>query len=154
MRAAMPLLAGVLLLVVALGVSGCGGGKQESAHDAYAKQLSSACDAMRKQIEKLGLPSDTPIAKIYPPSVKIGHAFVAQIAALGPPANEQKTAGLMVKQFGYYFDGLALGYAVLTKRKSEQGFIQTVGGAVQNLKLAEGYARKLDAPVCARRPFT
>ena len=62
-------------------------------------------------------------------------------------------AGLMVKQFGYYFDGLALGYAVLTKRKSQQGFIQTVGGAEQNLKLAEGYARKLGATACTRRPF-
>jgi hypothetical protein len=145
---------GALLLVLALAASACGGGKKESAHDAYAKQLSSACDAMRQKIEALGKPGDTPIPKIYPPSVKIGHAFVKQIGSLTPPAAEKATAGLMVKQFGYYFDGLALAYAVLVKRESQQGFIQTVGGADANLELAEGYARKLGAPACARRPFT
>jgi hypothetical protein len=154
MRVRTCVVATVLLLALALAASACGGGKKESAHDAYAKQLSSACDDMRQQIEALGKPGDTPIPKIYPPSVKIGHAFVQQIGALTPPATEKATAGLMVKQFGYYFDGLALGYAVLVKRASQQGFIQTVGGALQNLKLAEGYARKLDAPACARRPFT
>ena len=60
----------------ALAASACGGDKKESPHDAYAKQLSSACDDMREKIEALGKPSDTPIAKIYPPSVRIGHAFV------------------------------------------------------------------------------
>jgi hypothetical protein len=144
----------VLLAAVALTAGACGGDKQESAHDAYARQLNSACDDMRQKIEKLGAPNDTPMAKIYPPSVKIGHAFVAQIRKLKVPAGEQANARLMIKQFGYYFDGLALGYAVLTKRKNQQGFIQTVGGALQNLKLAEGAARKLDAPACARRPFT
>ena len=59
----------------------------------------------------------------------------------------------MVKQFGFYFDGLALGYAVLTKRESQQGFIQTVEGAVANLHMAERYARKLGVPACAREPF-
>jgi hypothetical protein len=43
---------------------------------------------------------------------------------------------------------------VLTKRASQQGFIQTVQGAVANLHLAEGYARKLGAPACAREPFS
>jgi hypothetical protein len=144
----------LLLVAVAIAASACGGGKKESAHDAYARQLSAACDAMRTKIEKLGLPGDTPMAKIYPPSVKIGRAFVEQIRQLKVPAGEQANAHLMVKQFGYYFDGLALGYAVLTKRQNQQGFIQTVGGALQNLKLAEGAARKLGAPACARRPFT
>jgi hypothetical protein len=144
----------VLLAVVALAASACGSSTKESAHDVYARQLSSACDDMRTKIEKLGKPADTPMAKIYPPSVKIGKAFVKQIRQLTVPAGEQKNADLMIKQFGYYFDGLALGYAVLTKRKSQQGFIQTVGGALQNLELAEGAARKLDAPACARRPFT
>ena len=152
MRVPAPLLVAALLLLVALAAAGCGGSKA-SPHDAYARQLSSACDDMRKQIEKLGLPGNTPVAKIYPPSVTIGRAFVKQIRTLEPPADEKRTAGLMAKQFAYYFDGLSLGYAVLTKRKSQQGFIQTVGGALQNLKLAEGYARKLDAPACARRPF-
>jgi hypothetical protein len=143
----------VLLVGVALATVACGGSKP-SARDAYAKQLSSACDDMRGKIEALGKPSDTPMAKIYPPSVKIGRAFVRQVKALEPPAAERATAALMAKQFGYYFDGLGLGYAVLTKRGSQQGFIQTVTGALQNLKLAEGYARKLAAPACARRPFT
>ena len=88
-----------------------------------------------------------------PGTVKIGHAFVRQIKQLDPPAGEQANAGLLIKQFGYYFDGLAIGYAVLVKRKSQQGFIQTVGGAEANLKLAEGYARKLGADACTRRPF-
>jgi hypothetical protein len=153
MRARRPELV-ALLVVVALAACACGGDAKQSPHDAYATKLSSACDDMREEIEALGKPSDIPIAKIYPPSVKIGRAFVRQIEALEPPPAERGTAASMVKQFGYYFDGLALGYAVLTKRASQQGFIQTVGGAVQNLKLAERYARKLGAEACARRPFT
>jgi hypothetical protein len=144
----------VLLAGLVLAACACGGSNKLSAHEAYAKQLSSACDDMRGKIEALGKPGDTPIPKIYPPSVKIGRAFVKRITALAPPAAERATAALMTKQFGYYFDGLALGYAVLTKRASQQGFIQTVTGALQNLELAEGYARELDAPACARRPFT
>jgi hypothetical protein len=144
--------AAALLVVVALAAA-CGGGKT-SPHDAYTKQLSSACDDMRAKIEALGKPTDTPLSKIYPGSVRIGRAFVEQVRLLRPPAADTANAGLMVKQFGYYFDGLALGYAVLTKRASQQGFIQTVQGAVANLRLAEGYARKLGAPACAREPFS
>jgi hypothetical protein len=143
-----------LLVLVGLAACACGSDGKASPRDAYATKLSSACDDMREKIEALGKPSDTPIAKIYPPSVKIGRAFVRQVRALEPPPDERATAASMAKQFGYYFDGLALGYAVLTKRASQQGFIQTVGGAVQNLKLAERYARKLGAEACARRPFT
>jgi hypothetical protein len=148
-----PAAAAVLLSVVALAASACGGGKT-SPHDAYTKQLSSACDDMRTKIEALGKPTDTPLSKIYPGSVRIGRAFVKQVELLRPPAADTANAGLMVKQFGYYFDGLAIGYAVLTKRASQQGFIQTVQGAVANLHLAEGYARKLGAPACAREPFS
>ena len=147
------LTAAALVVVVALVASACGGGKT-SPHDAYTKQLSSACDDMRTKIEALGKPSDTPVSRIYPGSVRIGRAFVAQVKLLRPPATDTANAGLMVKQFGYYFDGLAIGYAVLTKRASQQGFIQTVQGAVANLHLAEGYARKLGASACAREPFS
>ena len=141
-----------LLLLVVLAASACGGGKQ-SPHDAYASKLDSACDDMRSQIEALGQPNDEPISKIYPGTVKIGRTFVKQIEQLEPPAAEKANAGLLIKQFGFYFDGLALGYAVLVKRESQQGFIQTVGGAEANLKLAESYARKLGATACTRRPF-
>jgi hypothetical protein len=144
--------AAALLVVVALAAA-CGGGKT-SPHDAYTKQLSSACDDMRTKIEALGKPTDTPLSTIYPGSVRIGRAFVEQLKLLRPPAADTANAGLLVEQFGYYFDGLALGYAVLTKRASQQGFIQTVQGAVANLRLAEGYARKLGAPACAREPFS
>ena len=147
-------LAAILLFaVVALTASACGGSTQ-SPHDAYTKQLSTACDNMRKQIEALGKPSDTPVEKIYPQSAKIGHAFVKQIKAITPPAADKATAALMIRQFGFYFDGLALGYAVLKKRESQAGFVQTVEGAVANLHLAEGYARKLGAPACAREAFS
>jgi hypothetical protein len=144
----------VVLLVVAIAASGCGSSAKASPHDAYVKRVSSACDDMRAQIEKLGKPGDTPLAKVYPPSVRIGRAFVRELRQLHPPAADAQNAKIMVTQFGYYFDGLALGYAVLTKRKSQQGFVQTVTGALQNLKLAEAAARKLDATACARRPFT
>jgi hypothetical protein len=153
MRLRSLLLASVLLVLIALATSACGGGNA-SPHDAYAKQLDSACDDMRTKIEALGLPSDEPISKIYPGTVKIGKAFVKRITLFEPPAEEKANAALFIKQFGYYFDGLALGYAVLTKRENQQGFIQTVGGAEANLKLAEGYARKLGAKACTRRPFT
>jgi hypothetical protein len=153
MRVRRALAAVLLLVVIALTASACGGSKQ-SPHDAYTKQLSTACDSMRKQIEALGKPSDTPIEKIYPQSAKIGHAFVKQIRQLVPPPADKATAALMIKQFGYYFDGLALGYAVLKKRESQAGFIQTVEGAVANLHMAQGYARKLGAPACAREAFS
>jgi hypothetical protein len=147
------LVAVALLALVALAAVGCGGGGHESASQAYAKKLSSACTDMRKQIEALGKPSDTPISKIYPPTVKIGKAFVKQIRALQPPAAEKANAAKMVQQYTYYFDGLAIGYAVLTKRKSQGGFIATVTAAVANNNLAVRYARKLGAPVCTRGPF-
>ena len=115
-------LAVAMLALVALTAAACGGG-HESASQAYAKQLSSACTDMRKQIEALGKPGDTPISKTYPGTVKIGHAFVKKIRLLEPPAAEKATARKMVQQFGYYFDGLAIGYAVLTKRKSQGGFV-------------------------------
>jgi hypothetical protein len=142
-----------LLALVALVAAACGGGGHETASQAYAKQLSSACTDMRKQIEALGKPGDTPIAKIYPGTVKIGHAFVRKIRLLEPPAAEKANARKMVQQFGYYFDGLAIGYAVLTKRGSQGGFIQTVSAAVANQRLAERYATRLGAAACARNPF-
>ena len=153
MRVRSILLASLLVVAVALAVSGCGGSKA-SPKEAYAKQLDSACDDMRTKIEALGLPSDEPISKIYPGTVKIGKAFVKQIKVLEPPAAQQADAAMLVKQFGYYFDGLALAYAVLTKRENQQGFVQTAGGAEANLKLAEASARKLGAKACTRRPFT
>jgi hypothetical protein len=147
------LTAAALVALVALTAAACGGGGHESPKEAYAKQLSSACTDMRKQIEALGKPSDTPIDKVYPASVRIGRAFVKQVRQLEPPPSEKANASQMARQFKFYFDGLAYGYAFLTKRNSQEGFIQTVEGALANLKLAEGYARKLGAPVCARRPF-
>jgi hypothetical protein len=152
MRVRQLVLAGLLLLVVSLAASACGGSKQ-SPGDAYANKLDAACNDMRKQVEGLGQPSDTPLAKIYPGTVKIGHAFVRQLKQLEPPPGAQANSRLLIRDFGYYFDGLALGYAVLVKRKSQQGFIQMIGGAEANLKLAEGYARKLGADACTRRPF-
>jgi hypothetical protein len=142
----------MLVVLVATAVAGCGGG-HASPSAAYAKQLSAACTGLQKQIAALGKPSDLPIKKLYPPTVKLGHAFVAQIRALEPPAASRTTARNMVTQFGLYFDGLALGYAVLVKRESQQGFVQTVQGADANLKLAEGYARKLGASACEQGPL-
>jgi hypothetical protein len=144
----------LFVAVVALAAGTWSGGSAHSPHEAYTAQLSSACDSMRTQIEALGKPSDTPIQKIYPQSAKIGHAFVKQITAIAPPPADRANATMMIRQFGYYFDGLALGYAVLKKRESQAGFIQTVQGAVANLHLAESYARKLGAPACAREAFS
>jgi hypothetical protein len=153
MRARGPLAVAVLVLV-ALATSACGGGGSPTPRAAFAKKLNSACDDMRTKIEALGMPNDNPISKIYPGTVKIGRAFVKQIKLIDPPTAEKANATSMVREFSYYFDGLAIGYAVLVKRNSQQGFIQTVGGAEANLKMAEGYARKLDATACTRRPFT
>jgi hypothetical protein len=146
-------LAATALVVVALTAVACGGSGHESASQRYAKQLSSACTDMRKQIEALGKPSETPISKIYPGTVRIGHAFLGQVRKLDPPPAETANVRKMLQQFGFYFDGLAIGYAVLKKRESQGGFIQTVSAAVANDNLAVGYAKKLGAPVCARAPF-
>jgi hypothetical protein len=150
MRRRLPLV--VVLALVALAIAGLGAA-QAGANTAYATSLSSACTSMRTQIEALGKPSDTPISKVYPGTVKIGRAFLKQVKQLHPPRAEQARAAAMVREYGFYFDGLALAYALLTKRHSQQGFIQTAASAVANLHLASGYARKLGAPVCARQPF-
>ncbi len=142
----------VALVLVALAVSACGGARA-SAGDSYATKVSSACTSMRKAIEALGTPSDTPIAKIYPGTVRIGHAFVRKLKRLHPPRAQRVRAASMVRQYGYYFDGLALAYAILTKRGSQQGFIQTAAGADANRDLAVGYARRLGASACVRQPF-
>ena len=142
----------VALALVALAVCGCGGA-QASAGDSYAAKVSADCTSMRKAIEALGKPSDTPISKIYPGTVRIGHAFVRRLKLLHPPSAQRARASSMVRQYGYYFDGLALAYAILTKRASQQGFIQTAAGADANRDLAVGYARKLGASGCVRQPF-
>jgi hypothetical protein len=147
-----PLASLVALALVALAISGCGGARA-SAGERYATKVSAACTSMRTAIEALGKPSDTPIAKIYPGTVRIGHAFVRQLKLLHPPSAQRARAAAMVQQYGYYFDGLALAYAILTKRASQQGFIQTAAGADANRDLAVGYARKLGASACARQPF-
>jgi hypothetical protein len=143
----------VLLLGIALVASACGGGKS-SPHDAYAKQLSAACNDMRGQVEALGKPSDTPLAKLYPPQVKIGKTFMTRLGTLDVPAAEQPTVKKMVLQYGYYFQGLAYGYGLLVKRHSQQAFVQTVAAAVDNLNLAKGYAKALGAPDCTRDAFS
>jgi hypothetical protein len=141
------------LLIVSLSLVACGGGGKQSAGDAYAKGLSSSCNSMRKQIEALGKPGDTPIAKVYPGTVRIGRAFLREVAQLDPPAGSKANVKAMTREYGFYFDGLNLAYALLTKRKSEQGFIQTAQAAVANLNLALAYAKKLGATDCARQPF-
>jgi hypothetical protein len=140
------------LVIVSLSLVACGGGKH-SAGDSYAKQLSSSCTSLRKQIEALGKPGDTPIAKVYPGTIKAGRAFLREVAKLDPPAAGQANAKAMVREYRYYFDGLGLAYALLTKRKSQQGFVQTAQAAVANLNLAIGYAKKLGAGDCAHQPF-
>jgi hypothetical protein len=151
MRVARGIGLAALVALVLLGAAACGG--STSPRDAYAKKLSSACNDMRRQVEALGKPSDTPLAKLYPPQVKIGKAFVKQVATLTPPAAEKKTVASMLSEYGYYFEGLRLGYALLVKRDSQQAFVQTVAGAVDNLNLAKGFAKKLGAPDCARDAF-
>jgi hypothetical protein len=138
---------------VSLSLSGCGGSSKPSASADYAQRLSTSCTSMRKQIEALGKPDDTPIAKVYPGTVRIGRAFLRDVAQLAPPHADTANAKAMVREYGYYFDGLHLAYALLTKRNSQEGFVQTAAAAVANLHLAVGYARKLGATACARQPF-
>jgi hypothetical protein len=145
--------AAAALAAVALTAAACGGGGHKTASQLYAEKLSAACTDMRTQIEALGKPSDTPISKVYPGSVRIGRAFVRHIGQLHPPAAEKAPARSMAREFGFYFDGLAYGYAFLTKRNNQPAFVTTVEAALANLKVAESDARKLGAPVCARRPF-
>jgi hypothetical protein len=158
------LAAGLLILSLSLAACGGGGAKppvttepantQPSASGLYAQRLSAACTAMRKQIEALGKPSDTPISKVYPGTVKIGRAFLRQVKQLVPPPGAKPKVTAMLREYGYYFDGLGLAYALLTKRHSQQGFIQTAAAADANLNLAVGDARKLGAAACARQPFS
>jgi hypothetical protein len=143
-----------VLLLVALTLGACGsGGHKAAATETYAQRLASSCDSLRTHIEALGKPSDTPIGTIYPGTVKLGKAFVREIGTLTPPAAGTANAKAMVREYGYYFEGLRLAYALLTKRHSQEGFVQTAGAAVANLHLATGYARKLGAAACVKQPF-
>ena len=151
MAATCPRLA--LLALVALTAAACGGGGHEIGEPGLREaalvgvhrhaQADRGARQARRHADREDLPG----------TVKIGHAFVKRIRLLEPPAADKATARKMVQQFGYYFDGLAIGYAVLTKRKSQGGFVQTVSAAVANQRLAERYATKLGAAACAREPF-
>ncbi|HEY3613584.1 MAG TPA: hypothetical protein VGK92_07765 [Gaiellales bacterium] len=144
----------VALVAASLTLAACGGGSaKQPASETYAQRLADSCTSLRTQIEALGKPSDTPIAKVYPGTVRIGKAFVRKISQLTPPAAGKANATAMVREYGYYFEGLRLAYALLTKRHSQQGFLQTAGAADANLHLALGYARKLGASACSRQPF-
>jgi hypothetical protein len=140
------------LLIASLSLTACGSSKATPS-ETYAQRLSASCTSLRKGIEALGKPSDTPIATVYPGTVRLGKAFVKQIAKLDPPAAGKANAKAMTREYGYYFEGLRLAYALLTKRNSQAGFAQTASAAVANLNLAIGYAGKLGAKDCARQPF-
>jgi hypothetical protein len=142
-------------VVIALGVGaflvfrGDDGPKQTT----YASQLSKLCVDARSQIEALGKPNEIPISKLYPGTVKIGRAFVAQARELDPPPAQAAAAKQFVEQSALYYDGLAYAYTFLTTQNNQVAFVQIVNGATANLDKAETAARELDAPDCALRPF-
>ena len=119
----------------------------------FASQLSELCVSARTQIEALGQPSEIPISKLYPGTVKIGRAFVAQARALDPPPVQAAAAKRFVEQSALYYDGLAYAYTFLTTQNNQVAFVQIVNGAMANLGNAETAAKQLGAPDCALRPF-
>jgi hypothetical protein len=119
----------------------------------FASQLSKLCVGARTQIEALGQPNEIPISKLYPGTVKIGRAFVAQARALDPPPVQAAAAKRFVEQSALYYDGLSYAYTFLTTQNNQAAFVQIVNGAMANLDNAETAAKELGAPDCALRPF-
>jgi hypothetical protein len=150
---------GVVLLVVVAGAAtgawallrDSGGGGDGRAP--YASAIADLCVEARTQIEALGRPSDTPIDVVYPGTVRIGRAFLAQAGELTPPEAKKARAAELAHQYGLYLDGLEYAYHYLENQGNQVAFVQIVNGALANLANAERVATELGAPECAVRPF-
>ena len=141
---AVALVAGGLLAFRSDGASGETG---------YAAQLDSLCADSRKQVEALGQPSEIPIGKLYPGTVRIGRAFLEEAKALTPPPEEAAAAKTFIRERGLYYDGLEYAYEFFTTQKNGVAFVRVVDGATANLGKAETAAKGIGAPECALRPF-
>jgi hypothetical protein len=142
--------AAVALVIGAYFFFRAGGGDTPTS---YAAQLEKLCTDARKQIEGLGTPSETPMTKLYPGTVRIGRAFVKDAGRLQPPSEQASAAKTFVQGRGLYYDGLAYAYQFLTVQKNQVAFVRIVDGALANLANAETAAKALGAPACALRPF-
>ncbi len=151
-------LAVVLLVAVAGAAAGAwallrdSGGDRDT-RDPYASALADLCVEARGEIEALGRPSDTPIDVVYPGTVRIGRALLAQARDLTPPEEQKARAAEFAHQYGLYLDGLEYAYHYLENQGNQVAFVQIVNGALANLSKAEQVAKELGAPECAVRAF-
>ena len=145
---------GVVLIVVGAGAAVLlhRDSSEAPERSAFAARLAALCDDTRTKIEALGRPAETPLDTVYGGTVRLGRAFVSSSRALHAPPAEAAKVKEMLAQYGLYFDGLD--YALAFYHQGNQtAFVRIVDGALSNLDRAEGIARELGAPECARRPF-
>ena len=112
----------------------------------FASQLSELCVSARTQIEALGQPSEIPISKLYPGTVRNRPCLRRAGEALQPPPEQAAAAKTFLAQRGLYYDGLAYAYQFLTDQNNRSPSFRIVNGAIANLDNAETAAKEIGAP--------
>ena len=128
-------------------------GGEKSGQTDFASRLDSLCATNKAQTEALGQPSEIPLSKLYPGTVRIGRAFLKDAKALQPPPEQAEAAKTFLVQRGLYYDGLEYAYQFLTGQQNQTAFVRIVDGAIANLENAEAAAKTIGAQECTLRPF-
>ncbi len=119
----------------------------------FASQLSELCVDARTQVEALGQPSEIPISKLYPGTVKIGRAFLEQARALDPPPEQAAAAKTFLEQRRCTTTASSTPTSSSPPRTTRLHSSGSWTGRLANLGNAETAAKTIGAPECALRPF-
>ena len=142
----------LLLVVLALAVTGCGG-DDEPNRPAVAAELAALCDEARQDIEALGLPAEVGIAVVRPwanRGTRLG-ADIRQLDTATPA--ERELLDYLAAAYEEYYAGLRLGATIYAQTKSAEAYAATVERGKPFLAEADRLATLLGAPECTVRPF-
>jgi hypothetical protein len=148
MRAALSLLALLLLIAVA---AGCG--EDEPKRSQLAEQLAALCDQARSDIEALGLPGDKGFAVVRP-TAAIGLRLARQVGRLeGTTAHEREQVKSLAAYIKHYYSEVDAGAKIYLATRQSEPYTETVVRAKSFLVSAEALATRMGAPECSARPF-
>jgi hypothetical protein len=141
-----------IVVVAALVATGCGG-EDEVRRSDVAENVATLCDEARKDIEALGLPSETGIA-VLTPWANRGTRLAHAIAALqGTTPAETRDLRSLATALEEYYAGLRLGHKIYQQTKSSDAYASTIDRAKAFLADADRVANRLAVPECTVRPF-
>ena len=141
----------VLIVGIALFVSGCGG-KDAPPRSVLAEQLAQFCDSARADVEALGLPAEMGF-KVMRPTAVIGLRLARQIKGLdGATPAEQEQVASLAEYYRFYWAEIAAA-AKLYEAGHPEIYGITIDRAKGSLASAEALATRMGAPECAVRAF-